>query len=403
MKIRYLCFALAAAALLLVGCGKSGKETAPPRTPTTTAPRAQLPSEDQPALSAGDAALLGIKTPEGDAELAWRDIETALQNIMLQPPPETPENPTKEQLAELKRKQAEKLIAAAEKARQFYTKFPKHDNAAEAKEQEQGLLTLAARFGDTNATARLEKLEQTRLDDPNLPEDERLKLRVDRLQRDAGTRANGDMDVMLTEMEAGTRKLQKEFPKRGELAGLLLQVADARLDQGDAKKARALAQEVIAGQPEAELKKEADALIAKLDRVGKPLNIKFKAVDGREVDLAGLKGKVVLIDFWATWCAPCMAELPNVKATFDKLHEKGFEIVGISLDQSVDKLKQVLAREQMSWPQYFEEDGEGNKFAEEFGIHGIPTMWLVDKQGMLRDLNGREKLQEKIEKLLSEN
>ena len=95
--------------------------------------------------------------------------------------------------------------------------------------------------------------------------------------------------------------------------------------------------------------------------------------------------------------------MPNVKAAYEKLHEKGFEIVGISLDQSISKLKQVLDREAMTWPQYFEEDGNGNKFAEEFGIRGIPAMWLVDKKGLLRDLNGRDNLAEKIEKLLAEN
>jgi len=364
---------------------------------------AQLRSEEQPTISSGDAAALGIKTAEGEAELAWRGVEEALQNVMLQLPPEQLADPTKEQIAELKRKQSEKLVAAADKARAFYAKYPKDERAGDAKEHEQQLLTLATRFGDTNAVARLNTLEQARLDDPNLPEDERLKLRVDRLQRDAGTRAKGDMDLMLTEMETGTRNLQKEFPKRTELASLLLQIADARLDSGQSEKARTLAQEVLQAKPESETKDEAEKLIAKLDRIGKPLNVKFKAVDGREVDLTAMNGKVVLVDFWATWCGPCMQELPHVKAAYEKLREKGFEIVGISLDQSLDKLKQVLAREKMTWPQYFEEDGSGNKFAEEFGIRGIPTMWLVDKKGVLRDLNGRERLEEKVEKLLAEN
>ena len=398
MKIRSICWALIGG-LVLIGCGKSKEEPAPPTVKTN----AQLRSEEQPTISSGDAAALGIKTADGEAELAWRGVEEALQNVMLQLPPEQLADPTKEQIAELKRKQSEKLVAAAEMARAFYAKYPKDTRADDAKEQEQQLLTLATRFGDTNAAARLDKLEQARLDDPNLAEDERLKLRVDRLQRDAGTRANGDMEVMLTEMETGTRKLQKEFPKRTELAGLLLQIADARVDGGHPDKARKLAQEVLEAKPDSEVKDEAEKLIAKLDRVGKPLNIKFKAVDGREVDLAGMNGKVVLVDFWATWCAPCMQELPNVKTAYEKLREKGFEIVGISLDQSLDKLKQVLAREKMSWPQYFEEDREGNKFAEEFGIRGIPTMWLVDKKGVLRDLNGRERLEEKVEKLLAEN
>src|SRR6266498_3501706 len=68
--------------------------------------------------------------------------------------------------------------------------------------------------------------------------------------------------------------------------------------------------------------------------VGKPLALKFTAVDGRPVDLETLRSKVVLIDFWATWCGPCVQEVPHVKAVYDKLHPKGFEIIGISFDQN---------------------------------------------------------------------
>jgi len=295
------------------------------------------------------------------------------------------------------------MESAATKVREFYTKYSDHAYAAEARQHEQGLLTVAARLGNTNAIERLARVEKARLDDPNLPEEERLQLRVEQVQRTASTKASGDMDVMLTEMEKGVRLLQKEFPKRPELSGLILQVAEARLNRGETETARKMAQEILDAKPEAELKEAADELLVKLGRVGKPLDIKFKAVDGREIDLTGMKGKVVLVDFWATWCGPCMRELPNVKSAYERLNPKGFEIVGISFDRDLDKLKQVVAREKMTWPQYFEGNGDGNKYGEQFGISSIPTMWLVDKKGMLRELNAREDLVAKVEKLLAEN
>jgi hypothetical protein len=92
-----------------------------------------------------------------------------------------------------------------------------------------------------------------------------------------------------------------------------------------------------------------------------------------------------------------------VKTTYEKLHPRGFEIIGISFDQNQEALERVLAREKMTWPQHFEEGGSGSKFGEEFEISGIPTMWLVDKKGNLRDLNARDNLAEKVEKLLAEN
>ena len=134
---------------------------------------------------------------------------------------------------------------------------------------------------------------------------------------------------------------------------------------------------------------------------GKPVEIKFQAVDGRHVDLTKMQGKVVLVDFWATWCGPCVGEMPHVKAAYEKYHAKGFEIVGISLDQDLARLQEFTKAQGMAWPQYFDGKGWGNIISSKYGIRGIPTMWLVDKNGNLADTNARENLGGKIAKLLA--
>jgi len=135
----------------------------------------------------------------------------------------------------------------------------------------------------------------------------------------------------------------------------------------------------------------------------KPVDLKFTTVDGHEIDLANLRGKVVLVDFWASWCGPCMGEMPNVVSTYGKLHEKGFEIVGISLDKDKSAMDGALKKQSMTWPQYFDGGGWQNKIASSFGIQSIPAAWLLDKKGMLRETGLRgEALGEAIEKLLAE-
>ena len=135
---------------------------------------------------------------------------------------------------------------------------------------------------------------------------------------------------------------------------------------------------------------------------GKPLTLKFAAADGSPVDLARLRGKVVLIDFWATWCGPCMKEVPNVVAAYQKYHDKGFEIVGISLDKSKDAMLKVAAQKGMTWPQYFDGEGWKNEISSGFHIQQIPTMWLVNKNGLVATTEARADLDGEIAKLLAE-
>jgi thiol-disulfide isomerase/thioredoxin len=138
------------------------------------------------------------------------------------------------------------------------------------------------------------------------------------------------------------------------------------------------------------------------DLMKKPLDLKFTATDGSTVDVGKLRGKVVLIDFWATWCGPCMAEAPNVVEAYNDLHGKGLEIVGISLDQDKGRLDAVTKVKGMVWPQYFDGKGWENAISSSYGITSIPSMWLVDKKGMIVDSDARDGLKEKIEKLLAE-
>jgi peroxiredoxin len=136
--------------------------------------------------------------------------------------------------------------------------------------------------------------------------------------------------------------------------------------------------------------------------VGKPLDIRFTALDGREVDLAKLKGKVVLIEFWSTSCGPCIGEMPSIKAAYDKFHGRGLEVVAISLDDKESALRKFIAEKKLPWPQHFDGKGWENQFAVRYGIFAIPTLWLVDKRGNLRDTQARGAVERRIESLLSE-
>ena len=137
--------------------------------------------------------------------------------------------------------------------------------------------------------------------------------------------------------------------------------------------------------------------------VGKPFkDIKAATPDGGELSVSQVAqgAKVLMIDFWASWCGPCRAEMPNVKAAYDKFHEQGFNIIGVSLDQDASAWKDAIASLGMTWPQISDLKGWDCEGAGIYGVRSIPTTVLI-KDGIVvaRDLRGDD-LAQKVEELL---
>ncbi len=209
----------------------------------------------------------------------------------------------------------------------------------------------------------------------------------------------------LAAVEADIAALRKNYPDDPRTAMVQFDWVNF-LKLRDSAKAEVILRELAGGRnrdiaAEAQQQLEMIQLWRKLAR--EPLDLKFKAVDGTEVDLAKLRGKVVLVDFWATWCGPCRVEIPNVVATYNQLHKDGFEIVGISLDQDKERLLKFTKTAGMTWPQYFDGKMWKNEISTRFGVDAIPATWLVDKKGIVRSTEARGRdLGEQVKKLLAE-
>jgi peroxiredoxin len=173
----------------------------------------------------------------------------------------------------------------------------------------------------------------------------------------------------------------------------------------DSAKATPLLKQIKTDFPETKFGQSVDNVLASLERQEAAKKIqaslvvgaKFpdfqeKDINGKPISVSQYKGKVVLVDFWATWCGPCLAELPNVLSAYEKYHSRGFEILGLSLDQNEQKLRDFIKDRKMTWQQYFDGKVWENKLAQQYGVVGIPATYLLDGNGVIigKDLRGDE-------------
>lgn len=130
-------------------------------------------------------------------------------------------------------------------------------------------------------------------------------------------------------------------------------------------------------------------------------NFSQTSTDGKKVSLSDFKGKYVLIDFWASWCRPCRMENPNVVAAYNRFKNKGFTVLGVSMDSNRDPWLAAIQQDNLTWTHVSDLKGWGNEVGKLYGVTGIPQNYLIDKEGKIvaKDLRGPA-LDEKLAEII---
>jgi thiol-disulfide isomerase/thioredoxin len=273
---------------------------------------------------------------------------------------------------------------------ELLAKFPDHTKAAELAPSRWSMLMRAEKF------------------DVLIAETGKLAARSDKFGTDAAfynamatcESVKWDLAKSLTALDAFTAKAPKD--ERG--ATILSELADNVQTAAQKKEIYARMSKDF---PAARATKSAMGKLKQVEGLGKPFEFKFTdAITGKEVTNQSLKGKVLVIDFWATWCGPCVAEMPKMKELYAKYKDKGVEFVGISLDQPEDKggltkLKEFVAKNDLAWPQYYQGNFWQSEFSSSWGINSIPAIFVVDAEGNLASTSARGKLDVLIPELLA--
>jgi thiol-disulfide isomerase/thioredoxin len=207
-------------------------------------------------------------------------------------------------------------------------------------------------------------------------------------------------------MSREVRSFVDQYPDDERGARLLQLVADD--ESADDELRRQTYRRLAEQFPDTHYGKYAPGTIRRLHGMGQVFELSFTdSVSGRRVSINELAGKVVLIDFWATTCLPCVEELPKLKELYARVRERGVEFVGVSLDESaelggLEALRRFVNKHEVPWPQYYQGNGYESDFSRSWGVGSAPTMFLLDKAGRLRFTDAGDDLSGKIEKLLAE-
>ncbi|MFM8705279.1 MAG: TlpA family protein disulfide reductase [Planctomycetia bacterium] len=351
----------------------------------------------QPGATAEAPAMPKVPPlPEGTPQELMQFIAT-LKQANVKP------SSRKEMISYMREVASVSLQAADKILAQVKPADPLHDPAAKMKLES---LLMLGRFGDEKAAADMTAYAETLVKSPSrdlASEAQRIMI-VSEAQK---VLSAGDMKAAEGVVEKTTALLTSD-PDDMQTAGLAMQLAGAFEQMPGGEATAILAYRgfgpAMAKSSNEQIRRMGESFAGTLRRLslpGNPMEITGTLLNGKKFDQKSLAGKVVLVDFWATWCGPCVAEIPNVLEQYEKYHKDGFEVVGISLDQDREALEKFVDEQKIPWPILFEEtEGESwqHPLATFYGISGIPTVILIGRDGNVITLNARgEKLGEQLD------
>jgi thiol-disulfide isomerase/thioredoxin len=191
-----------------------------------------------------------------------------------------------------------------------------------------------------------------------------------------------------------------DYPASPDAAEAMLQLGIAREYAGQDDDARKWYAQIVKDFADSPQAKKAAGAVTRLDSVGHAIAVSGKSPTGGTVDLANYRGKIVLVQYWATWSAPAKNDMPTLKQLAQKYAPK-FTILSISLDTNAKDLNAYLAENKFTWPQIFEEGGPDSRLANLLGIITVPTMILVDQGGKVVNRNMQtSEIEAEVKKLL---